>query len=143
MDELERQADCSEMNIEYLVKLYKRHHPGDAVWRLIQDINRQVTIWTNIVEGIKRADDPEAAAQNFKRRFEKEFKAVPPGSIDFWALDLEKGFKKLANYGKGLLKIARSHFEELASDLNVQPGTTVTMEAQIGLSPSKIGRAHV
>ena len=34
------------------------------------------------------------------------------------------------------MKIARSHFEELLSDLNVQPGTAVTVEAQIGISPS-------
>lgn len=61
----------------------------------------------------------------------RKFKSVPDGSTDWWGLDLERGFRRLRNYGKGLVKIARSHLEELLGDLNVQPGTAVTIEAQM------------
>jgi hypothetical protein len=48
--ELEKQSRCSDMIVEYLVNLYKRHYHGEAVWRLVHDINHQILVYYNIAE---------------------------------------------------------------------------------------------
>jgi hypothetical protein len=133
--ELERQAENSDMNIDHLLSLYKQQFPGEALWRLTQDINRQALIWSNIIEQIKRSSDPEATAQDMKRKFETEYEVIIPGTIDFWPWDLEKAFDKVRNYSKGLLTIAARRGVELLREINVQTGVTATVQVQLSIPP--------
>lgn len=134
--ELERQADCSEMNVDYLVKLYKKDHPGDAVWMLVQDINRQTLIWHNIAEVLKRGDPNEM--KRLKAHYEETLKLVPKGSLSNpnWLFDVNKAFEKMKNYSKGLLKISQSYALELLAELNVEVGTVATIQVQLSLPPA-------
>ena len=108
LKELEEQADSGEMNIDYLVKLYKQKYPGEAVWALIQDINRQALVWYNVVETLKRGPDQR---ENLREDYEDHLQLLPKGSLSnpFWPFDVDRAFEKLKNYSKGLLKIARSY----------------------------------
>ncbi|MDQ3814642.1 MAG: hypothetical protein M3347_11915 [Armatimonadota bacterium] len=135
LEELERQADSGEMNIDYLVKLYKQQYPGEAVWALIQDINRQALVWYNVVETLKRSPDQR---ENLKKDYEDRLKLLPVGSLSnpIWPFDVDRAFEKLKNYSKGLLKIARSYTIELLAELNVEAGITVTVQVELGLPPS-------
>ena len=127
--ELEKQSRCSDMNVEYLVNFYKRYYPGEAVWRLVQDINRQLLVYHNIVEELKReysnlpvqqtspplekpspvANNLEARARFIKEKYET-LKLLPEGELPnpFFDWSLETAFNKIRNYSKDLVKIARS-----------------------------------
>ena len=48
--ELEKEAERPDMNIDYLLNLYKKTYPGDALWMLVQDMNRQAFVWYNVAE---------------------------------------------------------------------------------------------
>ena len=133
--ELEEQADSSEMNIDYLVKLYKQKHPGEAVWALIQDINRQALVWYNVVERLKRGP---SQCTNLREDYEDHLQLLPPGSLSnpIWPFDVDRAFEKLKNYSKGLIKIARSYTLELLTELNVEAGIAVSVQIELGLPPS-------
>jgi hypothetical protein len=135
LNQLEEQADFGEMNIDYLVKLYKQKYPGEAVWALVQDINRQALIWYNVLETLKRSPEQRA---NLREVYEDHLQLLPKGSLSnpFWPFDVDRAFEKLKNYSKGLLKLARSYTLELLAELNVEPGITATVQVQLGLPPS-------
>jgi hypothetical protein len=133
---LEEEADSEEINIDHLVKLYKHKHPGEAVWSLSQDINRQALIWFNVLETLKRGDANQRAG--LKKDYEEILQLLPEGSLSNpnWPFDVDRAFDKLRNYSKGLLKLARSYAMELLAELNVQPDITATVQVQLGLPPS-------
>jgi hypothetical protein len=135
LKQLEEQADSSEMNIDYLVKLYKRQYPGEAVWALVQDINRQALVWYNVLETLKRSPEQRTT---LREEYEVHLKLLPKGSLSNpnWLFDVDRAFEKLKNYSKGLLKVARSYALELLVELNVEVGTTATVQIQLGLPPS-------
>ena len=136
MEELERQADFSDMNVEHLIKLYKRKYPGEALWMLTQDMNKQALIWYNVIETLKRGDTNERS--QMKKRYEEELKLLPEQALSnpLWTFDVDKAFNRVRNYAKGMLKIARSHAMELLTELNVEPGTTTTVQVELGFPPS-------
>jgi len=137
---LEKEADSPDMNIEHLVNLYKEHYPGDGVWRLTQDINRQVLVWQNIIEDLKRSSNVKDTAKSLKVKYEQELKLLPQGTLEnpSWLWDIDSGFEKLRNYSKGLVKIARTFGTELLLELKVQAGVgiTTTIQVQLGLPPA-------
>lgn len=130
LDELEEQADSGEMNIDYLLKLYKQQYPGEAVWALIQDINRQALVWYNVLEALKSSPKQRA---NLKEDYEDHLQLLPKGSLSnpIWPFDVDRAFEKLKNYSKSLLKIARSYTQELLTELNVESGITATFQVQL------------
>src|SRR5262245_42452946 len=135
LEELEEQADSGEMNIDYLVKLYKQQYPGEAVWALVQEINRQALVWYNVVETLKRSPEQRA---NLRKDYEEHLQLLPKRSLSNpnWLFDVDRAFEKLKNYSKGLLKVARSYTLELLAELNVEVGITATVQVQLGLPPS-------
>jgi hypothetical protein len=150
--ELEKQARCEDMNIEYLVKLYKKHYPGEAVWRLVQYINRQLLVYQNVVEELKREYAPvpkymmgagqsieadlEDRAKFVKAKYE-ELKLLPKDELDnpFFDRAIDTAFSKIRSFSKGLLKIARSFSYELLAELNVEAGVAASVQVTLSGSP--------
>jgi len=152
---LEKQSRCEDMNIEYLVNLYKRHYPGGAVWRLVQDINRQLTVYHNIVEELKKgyaslpvaweadeglspvAKDLEARAGFIKTKYET-LKLLPEGELPNPLFDwsIETAFNKIRSYSKGLVKIARSFAFELLAELNVEATAGTSVQITLSVPPA-------
>lgn len=135
LTELEKQADQSDMNIDHLLSLYRKMFPGEAVWALVQDINRQALVWYNVLETLKRSPEPP---KTLKKNYETHLQLLPVGSLSNpnWPFDIDRAFDKLKNYGKGLVKIARYHAMELLIELNVEAGHTATVQVQLGWPPS-------
>jgi hypothetical protein len=136
LDELEQQADWGEMNVDYLVKRYRHVYPGEAVWALVQDINRQALVWHNVLETVKRANEPQRT--ELRKQYEDTLKLLPERSLSNpnWLFDVDRAFEKLKNYSKGLVKVARSYSLELLAELSAEVGTTATIQVQLGLPPS-------
>ncbi len=130
LDELEEQADSGEMNIDYLVKLYKQKYPGEAIWALVQDINRQALVWYNVLETLKRSPTQRAS---LKEDYELHLQLLPPNSLSnpIWPFDVDRAFAKLNKYSKGLLRIVRSYTQELLAELTIESGITATFQVQL------------
>ncbi len=124
------------MNIDYLLNLYKKTYPGDALWMLVQDMNRQAFVWYNVAERIKCSKPGEISG--LKEWFEDQLMALPKDSLTnpTWWLDLDKAFERMRNYSKALLKIARSYSLEPLAELNVEVGVAAIVEVQLGLPPA-------
>lgn len=133
---LEKEAENSEMNIDSLVRTYKKTYPGDAVWMLMQDINRQALIWSNIIETLKSGSQTDI--ESMKGRYQKDLQILPERSLSNpnWLFDVDRAFDKVRNYSKGLLKLARSYSLELLAELNVEIGTAAKIEVELGFPPT-------
>lgn len=130
LNELEEQSDSGEMNIDYLVKLYKQKYPGESIWALVQDINRQALVWYNVLETLKRSPEQRA---NLKEDYEFHLQLLPTNSLSnpIWPFDVDRAFAKLNKYSKGLLKIVRTYTQELLAELNMEAGITATFQVQL------------
>jgi hypothetical protein len=134
--ELEAQAQYSDMNIDHLLKKYKREYPDEAMWMLVQDINRQALVWFNIIEVLKHGDEPEM--RKMKKHYEDRLQLLPEDTLSnpMFQFDIDKAFDRLRNYGRALLKIASSYSLELMAGLNLEVGVTGVVEVSIGLPPA-------
>jgi hypothetical protein len=151
---LENETDVSEihseMNIDYLVKLYKREYPGEAIWKLTQDIQRQAKIYSNIVEELKSLpfqtyqsmDNNISAALEAQAKFIKEkyehLNLIQKGKMPNPIYDrvMDFAISKVAKYSKGLIKIANHFSYELSIELNIEVGVQVVFEVGVSLPPS-------
>ncbi len=139
---IEKEALCDDMNIEHLVNEYRRSFPGQAVWRLSQDIQQQAFIWYNVLETLKKNGPGKARPTGLKEWYEKTGQdgigALPTGSLSnpWWQWDLDQGFKRLRNYSKGLVKLARTFSVELLAELNFEASIGSSVEVQLGFPPA-------
>ncbi len=133
-----------EKNIEYLetsgiesiLYEYRKLYPGPAdrpLWHLIEDIQQQAMVYTNIIDLLKSGQ----TASDIKKRFEELdlvlVDTLPnpskPAILTF-ALD------KISKYRNALVEFIKKHGGEFLNELSVELNLTVSMGVDIGFPPS-------
>ncbi|MEZ4734210.1 MAG: hypothetical protein R3E79_44520 [Caldilineaceae bacterium] len=139
---LENEAEKMNMDIDNLVRQYKYSLPNEPVWALVEDIHRQVAIYNNILEEVKRlnVDETKKSESGDAKQIREKYEGlglVPSGflpnpsaaNLANYVLD------KINTYAKGLLQLMQNYGSELMVELHFQQGTTVALQVEVGWNP--------
>ena len=133
IDKLENFEDSIEIDIEELLKVYKRIYPDRPIWKMIEDIQRQAMLYTNIIELLKSGKSASMIRSKF------EALGLMPQDIlpnpDVPAL-LTKAFNKVSQYRKALVEIIKRYGGKLLNELRFEVGLTVGVGVSIGFPPA-------
>src|SRR4051794_8079878 len=139
---LENESRKEVMNVEELLKYCRDALPGEPTIALLQDIQRQIHIYSNILEEVKRISmkelkDNKNAAKDIKCKYEQlkliGLDTLPNPGADELANEL---IDRIMMYGRALLKIIHDHAPELLRDLHFQAETNFTMQVTMGFPPT-------
>lgn len=140
-------------SIENILPYYRTHLPSGIVLSLVEDIQRQGSIYSNMLEEIKKIPlddlggyvstkgDPvpdDHAGTRIKQKYERlglvATGVLPNPSAKSLANDV---LDRIHSLGRALLRVISDHGPELMRDLElqVQPDTTFTMEVEVGVPP--------
>jgi hypothetical protein len=117
-----------EQGLYNLVHEYRKMYSDKPLSRLVEDIQQQIMIYANIIEGIKQGKYKD------KTSIEKQFgasqwdlvrKVSNPGLLD-WAL------KKLRKYREAFTHLITEYGKELLKELSISVGLATTLEVQLG-----------
>jgi hypothetical protein len=143
ISELEKAAHEKDINVSHIVRLYRERFADQPLLHLIQDINQQVGIYSNILEeinGMSATDeDSNATATAIKKKYEK-LELVPlhnipnpaASSIARYVLD------KIAVFGRALIEIMAKHALDIRREIRIEPSVTVLFQVEVGWSPKFI-----
>jgi hypothetical protein len=130
---LEEVADTADLNIDQLLKEYRVLYAQRPLWRLVEDIQRQAMIYTNIIELLKQGQ----SAQTIREKME-ELGLVPPGKLpnpNVPAL-LTKALNKIAQYRRALVEIIKRYGGEILNEMEFETGLTISVGVAIGFPPA-------
>ena len=130
---LEAYQNTQEIDIQQLLHEYKEVYQDRPVWRMVEDIQRQAMIYSNVIELLKSGKQ----AATIKKKLEA-LELVPPGKLpnpDALVL-LTKAFSKLSQYRKALIDIIKQYGGELLNELDFEPGLTISVGVNVGFPPS-------
>jgi hypothetical protein len=130
---LEQYGDTEDLNIELLLKEYAILYPKRPLWQLVEDIQRQAMIYSNIIELLKDGKP----AQEIRSTIES-LALVPEGKLpnpNIPAL-LAKAFNKVAQYRRALVEIIRHYGGPLLNELSFEVGYTISVGVNIGFPPA-------
>lgn len=132
---LENYADTEVIEVESLLKDYQQLYSFRPIWHLIQDVQQQAMVYTNIIEQLKSGTNSET----IRPRFE-QLGLVPVGKLPNPHEDalLTKAFNKLSQYRTLLLEIVRRHGRQLVMELSFEAGLTVSIGVNLGFAPSVV-----
>jgi hypothetical protein len=122
-----------DIDVEYLLKEYKHLYGRRPLWRMIEDIQRQAMLYTNIIELLKSGKQ----APEIRRTFE-EYGLVPAGVLpnpNEMAL-LARAFNKIAQYRQALVDIVKRFGGELLNELEFEAGQTISVGVSVGFPPA-------
>ena len=107
--------------------------PDRPLRRLVEDIERQAMVYTNIIDQLKSGK----TAAEIKERFD-ELDLVLPGTLPNPSLTrlLDTAFDKVSQYRKALVEIVRVHGRELLDELNFEWKLTASVGVNIGFPPA-------
>lgn len=119
--------DVAQMLDEYR-KLYAK-----PLWRLVEHIQQQAMMYTNIIEQIKRGD----TAPDIRARFEN-LGLVPKNLLPNPSIPalLKKALDKVATYRRALVDIVRNLGGELLNELEFETESKVIVGVNVGFPPS-------
>jgi hypothetical protein len=129
LQELDEKIDSA--SAESLVDEYRRSDPVRPVWRLIEDIQSQAMVYTNIIEQLKEGTE----ATEVKKRFEN-LGLVKPGTLPnpLARRLIGRARSRLEKYRKALIDIVRDFGEDLLrEELRFGAETTAVIQVNIGL----------
>ena len=110
--------------------------PRWPLWQLVQDIQRQAAVYTNIIEQLKSGRE----ASEVKVLFENTLGLIPTGTLPNPEVHaaLEKAFKKVSRYATVMVVYMRDFGRELlAGELEFGAQHTTTLQVQVSFtSPS-------
>jgi hypothetical protein len=130
---LESYSETQELNIEELLREYRNLYPHRPVWQLVEDLQRQAMIYTNIIEQLKQGK----SAADIRQQFEA-LDLVPEGYLpnpNVPAL-LNKAFTKVARYRRALIDIVKGFGGEILNELSFELGLTVSVGVDVGFPPA-------
>jgi hypothetical protein len=107
------------------------------LWQLAQDLQRQATVYTNIIEQLKSG----TAASEVKARFEDTLSLIPDDTLPNPKRHeaIERAFKKVQHYGTSMVLYVKKFGNDLlAKELEVGTEHTATIQVQIGLTGPSI-----
>jgi hypothetical protein len=123
---------AGELDVDELLKDYKKLYP-DPIWRLVEDIERQAMLYTNIIEQIKDGKEASEIRTQFENLGVLPGAKLPNPNVP--AL-LQKAFDKVATYRRALVEIVKRFGGELLNELSFQLERTVSVGVNIGFPPS-------
>ena len=139
---LEIHAQNDNIDLEMLRQLYTKC-TSDPMLSLIQDIQLQLTIYSNILEEIKSQSPLEAgkrespAAASIREKYEKlgliEVGVLSNSPLSWLA---ERAVGQIKSYGKMLLKAIAEHGKEIIQELSLEKELTAILQVQLGVPPT-------
>ena len=124
----------AETIVEGLFLYYKGNLPNRPLWHLVEDMQQQAMVYTNIIEQLKWGSE----APDIKARFEA-LDLVPSGTLpnpNGSAL-LTRAFRKVARYKTALVDIVKRHGQTLLfDDLEFAQNLTPSVALQISIPPA-------
>lgn len=130
---LEQYGDTEEIDVEQMVKEYGLLHSRRPLWLLVEDIQRQAMIYSNIIELLKSGK----SAQEIRSTIES-LDLLPEGKLpnpNMPAL-LTKAFNKVAQYRRALVEIIKGYGGALLNELSFEVGHTISVGVSIGFPPA-------
>jgi hypothetical protein len=118
---------------------------NEPIWALVEDIHRQVAVYNNILEEVKRLEVSEArmpestGAKDIRDKYE-QLGLVPTGFLpNPKAADLvQYVLDKINTFAKGILQVMHNYCSDLLRELRFQQGTTVALQVEVGWSPKLV-----
>jgi hypothetical protein len=133
---LEKNIDQIEtQGIQPMLDQYQSlYDPDDhPLWHLIEDIQQQAMVYTNIIDLLKLGQTPS----DIKNRFEG-LGLVPVNTLPNPSAPkmLTFALDKLSKYREALVEFIKKHGGEFLNELSVELNLTVSMGVNIGFPPS-------
>jgi hypothetical protein len=116
-----------------LIKEYRLLHSWRPLWQLVEDIQRQAMIYSNIIELLKSGK----SVQEIRSTIEG-LDLLPEGKLpnpNMPAL-LTKAFNKVAQYRRALVEIIKGYGGALLNELSFEFGHTISVGVSIGFPPA-------
>src|SRR3982074_3943634 len=123
IDKLEYATESVDFDVKLMLEEYRKLY-GKPLWRLVEHIEQQAMIYTNIIEQIKSGQ----TAEDIRKRFES-LGLVPPQLLpnpNIPAL-LQKALDKVATYRRALVDIVRYLGGELLNELEFELESKVSV----------------
>src|SRR5687767_13094598 len=117
-----------DIDVAEMLKEYRKLYPN-PIWSLVEDIERQAMLYTNIIEEIKSGTE----ASEIRTRFQN-LELMPGAHLpnpNGPAL-LQKAFEKISAYRKALVDIVKKYGGELLNELSFELERTVSVGVNIG-----------
>ncbi len=112
---------------------YARLHSHRPLWQLVEDIQRQAMLYSNIIELLKSGKSAEEIRSTIEG-----LGLVPTGKLpnpNVPAL-LNKAFNKVAQYRRALVEIIKGYGGALLNELSFEVGRTISVGVSIGFPPA-------
>ena len=132
IEKLERATQESNFDVKQMLEEYRKLH-AQPLWRLVEHIQQQAMMYTNIIEQIKRGD----TAVDVRKRFE-DLGLMPSGVLPNPSIPalLTKALGKVAIYRRALIDIVKNLSGELLNELDFEIESKVSVGVNVGFPPS-------
>ena len=130
---MERTTDLGELDIEEVFAFYQHEYEEQADWKLIEHLQRQALVYTNIIEQLKGG----RSAAIIRLTFE-QLDLVLPGVLPNPNGNrlLNYAFDKLSKYKQGMIDFARTRGTAFVGTLSTEVGLAASIGVELGWSPA-------
>jgi hypothetical protein len=129
---IESSSEEHDINVEKMLKEYGKLYP-QPLWSLVEDIQRQAMLYTNIIEQIKSGKTAEEVRLTFQNLGLLPGVTLPNPNIP--AL-MQKAFDKVSTYRKALIDIVKNYGGPLLNELSFALESKVIVGVNIGFPPT-------
>lgn len=120
--------------LDELLLTYRKHVSTAPLWHFLEDAQRQMHVYSNLLEALKRGDTPAS----LKTRFQEldllpNYPEIPnpnAAKLAQWVID------KLGQLKRLLVNFVANRGGEFLNELGVEVGGTVAITVSLGLSPN-------
>lgn len=130
---LEGYALDEEIDVEQLLKEYRALYAKKPLWCLVEDIQRQAMLYTNIIELLKHGKNAAEIRAKMEELGLVPEKTLPNPNVP--AL-LTRALDKVAQYRRALVEVIKRYGGELLNELEFEAGRTISVGVNIGFPPS-------
>ena len=128
---LVRRYQQLELNLEEKQRYFPPYPVGPA-WLLIEDLQRQLMVYTNVIEQLKAGNDVRLVKEHLE-----ELGLIIRGLPNPRGRNaMRKAFDKLNRYRRALFEIVKEPEGALRQELMDGPVVTTLIQVQIDLTPS-------
>jgi hypothetical protein len=136
--ELEQQSNKGAINLDELMRLYHKEYDRPALM-LAQDLQERASVYSNVVEALKREPNVEEAAEALKDRYIAlglidEEQNQWPNPVTTWLMRFS--LDKLSQFRDAMLNLLRTRSRQLLQDLNFDATLTVAFQLSLGTDTS-------
>jgi len=132
IEKIEKSSEERDINVEEMLQEYKKLYP-QPLWSLVDDLQQQAMLYTNIIEQIKSGKSAEEVRQTFQSLGLLPGATLPNPSIP--AL-LQKAFDKVSTYRRALIEIVKNYGGALLDELSFALESKVIVGVNNGFPPT-------